>query len=71
MTTRKELLRGARIDPKPVSGRETVGELVDNAFPAYNACRLREGCRLYNQPIPPDRNERRDKVWRRWRRSNR
>src|ERR671930_1091399 len=45
--TRKDLLRGARIDPKPINGRETVAELVDNAFLAYNAGRLAEGCRLF------------------------
>jgi len=37
MTTRKEFLRGQRIDPKPITGRETVPELVDNAFLAYNS----------------------------------
>ncbi|HET9710113.1 MAG TPA: deoxyhypusine synthase [Gemmatimonadales bacterium] len=40
-------LRGPRIDPQGVSGKETVAELVDNAFLAYNAGRLREACRLY------------------------
>jgi len=47
MTTRKDLLRGARIDPMPVTGRESVADLVDNAFLAYNAGRLAEGCRLF------------------------
>ena len=45
--TRKDFLRGQRIDPKPISGRETIPELVDNAFLAYNAGRLAEGCRLF------------------------
>jgi deoxyhypusine synthase len=44
---RKDFLRGPRIDPAPLTGRETVAELVDNAFLAYNAGRLAEGCRLY------------------------
>src|SRR3989442_11081535 len=48
MTTRKDFLRGQRIDPKPITGRETVPELVDNAFLAYNAGRLAEGCRLFS-----------------------
>jgi len=39
MTTRKDFLRGQRIDPKPLTGRETIPELVDNAFLAYNAGR--------------------------------
>jgi len=49
MTTRKDFLRGARIDPRPISGRETVAELVENAFLAYNAGRLHEGCRLFSE----------------------
>lgn len=40
-------LRGQRILPAPITGRESVAELVDNAFLAYNAGRLRDGCRLY------------------------
>src|SRR3954465_469124 len=42
-------LRGQRIDPKATTGRETVAELIDNAFLAYNAGRLREGCQLFTQ----------------------
>ncbi len=42
-----DFLRGPRIDPKPITGRETLPELVDNAFLAYNAGRLAEGCRLF------------------------
>ena len=40
-------LRGTRIDPKAITGRESVAELIDNAFLAYNAGRLAEACRLY------------------------
>ena len=40
-------LRGTRIDPRAITGRETVAELIDNAFLAYNAGRLAEACRLY------------------------
>src|SRR6266705_79910 len=45
--TQNEFLRGQRINPKPVTGKETVADLVDNAFLAYNAGRLAEGCRLF------------------------
>ena len=38
--TQNEFLRGQRINPKPVTGKETVADLVDNAFLAYNAGRL-------------------------------
>jgi deoxyhypusine synthase len=42
-------LRGQRIDPKAITGRETTADLIDNAFLAYNAGRLREGCALFTQ----------------------
>ncbi len=42
-------LRGARIAPAPISGHETAADLIDNAFLAYNAGRLREGCQLFTQ----------------------
>lgn len=42
-------LRGRRINPKAISGQETVAELIDDAFLAYNAGRLREGCQLFTQ----------------------
>ena len=42
-------LRGQRIDPKATTGKETVAELIDNAFLAYNAGRLRDGCQLFTQ----------------------
>jgi deoxyhypusine synthase len=45
--TTSGFLRGPRIDPQGITGRETIAELVDNAFLAYNAGRLREACRLY------------------------
>src|SRR3989441_11117889 len=54
MTTRKDFLRGQRIDPKPITGRETVPELVDNAFLAYNSGRLAEGCRLFTELMLED-----------------
>jgi deoxyhypusine synthase len=52
--TRHDFLRGPRIDPKPISGRETVAELVDSAFLAYNAGRLAEGCRLFSELMLED-----------------
>ena len=48
-------LRGQRIDPAPISGEETAAALIDNAFLAYNAGRLREGCHLFTQRmLEPD-----------------
>ena len=40
-------LRGKKIDPRRVDGTETVVELVDGTFQAYNSGRLREACQLY------------------------
>ncbi|MFZ5624348.1 MAG: homospermidine biosynthesis protein [Gemmatimonadota bacterium] len=40
-------LRGQRINPKAITGRETAADLIDNAFLAYNAGRLREGAQLF------------------------
>src|SRR6266496_1299619 len=54
MPARKDFLRGPRIDPRPITGRETVPELVDNAFLAYNAGRLADGCRLFTQLMLED-----------------
>jgi deoxyhypusine synthase len=42
----KRFLTGARIDPPPITGRETAAELLDQAFLAYNAARLREAAHL-------------------------
>jgi deoxyhypusine synthase len=48
-------LRGARIDPAAITGRETVADLVDRAFLAYNAGRLAEACRLFTERmLAPD-----------------
>jgi deoxyhypusine synthase len=42
-------LRGRRINPTAITGTETVAELIDNAFLAYNAGRLREACLLFTE----------------------
>ena len=39
-------LRGNRINPPAITGKESVAELIDQAFMAYNGARLREGARL-------------------------
>jgi deoxyhypusine synthase len=54
MTGRQDYLRGQRINPRAISGTETVAELVDNAFLAYNAGRLAEGSRLFTQRMLAD-----------------
>jgi deoxyhypusine synthase len=47
-------LRGQRINPGAITGRETVAELIDSAFLAYNSGRLREGCALFTQRMLAD-----------------
>jgi deoxyhypusine synthase len=44
-------LRGRRIQPPAISGTECAAELIDNAFLAFNAGRLREACELYTQKM--------------------
>src|SRR5437763_6521633 len=40
-------LRGDRIEPRAITGGESAADLIDNAFLAYNAARLREACQLF------------------------
>ncbi|NIQ87545.1 MAG: deoxyhypusine synthase, partial [Acidobacteria bacterium] len=48
MSERKDtLLRGAAISPRPIRGDESVVQLMENAFLAYNAGRLREAAQLF------------------------
>jgi deoxyhypusine synthase len=48
-------LSGKRILPKGITGRESLAELMDETFLAYNAARLRQGCQLYvNKMLAPD-----------------
>src|SRR5438874_5381105 len=48
-------LSGRRIDPRAITGGETLADLVDETFLAYNAARLREACQLFAQKmLEPD-----------------
>ena len=53
MTThgRSSWLSGAPIQPKPITGKETVPELIDDAFLAYNSGRMREACHVFVQRV--------------------
>jgi deoxyhypusine synthase len=46
---RHKFLSGPRILPKGIKGKEKTADLVDSTFLAYNAARLREGCRLFTE----------------------
>ncbi len=54
MTNTHNFLGGTPIDPKPVTGSMTVADLVDSAFLAYNAARLREACQLFVEKMLED-----------------
>jgi deoxyhypusine synthase len=51
MAQQRRFLQGRRIDPRPITGADSVVELIDNAFLAYNAARLREACRLFTEKM--------------------
>jgi deoxyhypusine synthase len=44
---RDKYLSGKRIQPKGITGKEKPADLIDHAFLAYNAARLKEGCQLF------------------------
>src|SRR3954471_23025710 len=52
---KSKYLRGDRIDPRAIDGTESAADLIDNAFLAYNAARLREACQLFTKKmLEPD-----------------
>jgi deoxyhypusine synthase len=48
---KKHFLRGKRILPKPITGKEALPDLMDSSFQAYNAARLQEACRLFTEKM--------------------
>jgi deoxyhypusine synthase len=44
-------LRGRKIDPRRIDGSESVVDLVDGTFQAYNSGRLREACQLFTDKM--------------------
>lgn len=50
----REYLSGPRIEPVQIDGQTTIPELIDGTFSAYNAGRLREGCRLLSERMLGD-----------------
>ena len=53
-TTKNTFLRGARIDPRKINGKERIVDIIDGTFLAYNAGRLREACQLYAEKMLAD-----------------
>ena len=48
---KSKFLRGKRIDPAPIEKNIAVADLIDEAFLAYNAARLREACQLFTHKM--------------------
>ncbi|HJU92556.1 MAG TPA: deoxyhypusine synthase [Pyrinomonadaceae bacterium] len=48
---KSKYLRGKRIDPAPIEKNVAVADLIDEAFLAYNAARLREACQLFTKKM--------------------
>lgn len=46
-----KFLSGRRIDPAPITSKTSLPDLVDEAFLAYNAARLREACQLFTHKM--------------------
>ncbi len=51
MATAKNFLSGRAIAPKGIHRKTSIVELVEGAFLAYNAARLREACQLFTQKM--------------------
>src|SRR6266568_4630022 len=48
-------IKGQRIDPRRINGQETVADLIEGTYLAYNAARLREACQLFTEKmLEPD-----------------
>jgi deoxyhypusine synthase len=48
---KKLFLAGKRILPQPITGKETLPELIEKTFLAYNAARLQEACHLFTKKM--------------------
>ena len=55
MAAPKKVTKGPKIAPEPISAGIRADQLVETAFLAYNAARLREACRLFvEKMLEPD-----------------
>ena len=48
---KQQFLRGRRILPAPITGKEPLPDLIDGVFLAYNGGRLQEACRLFTEKM--------------------
>jgi deoxyhypusine synthase len=54
MAKKSKFLSGQRIDPRRITADISLPELIEGTFLAYNAGRLREGCRLFAEKMLED-----------------
>lgn len=47
----EKYLSGPRIFPDPLTGKETVTDIIDKTYLAYNAARIKEACRLFTEKM--------------------
>lgn len=48
---KQRFLCGKRILPQPITGKESLPDMMDRVFLAYNAARLQEACRLFTEKM--------------------
>lgn len=48
---KQQFLCGNRILPSPITGKETLAEIIDSSFLAYNAARMQEACHLFTKKM--------------------
>jgi len=52
---RDKFMSGKRIQPKNLTGKESLVKIMDDTFLAYNSARLKEGCQLFTEKmLAPD-----------------
>src|SRR5215469_11236851 len=54
MSNTSRFLTGGKIDPVSIDGSMSAADLIDSAFLAYNAARLREACQLFVEKMLDD-----------------
>ncbi|HSL68971.1 MAG TPA: deoxyhypusine synthase [Longimicrobiales bacterium] len=54
MKKQSKFLSGQRIAPRPIAANTSVADLIEGTFLAYNAGRLKEGCRLFTEKMLAD-----------------
>ena len=54
MAKKSKFLSGHRIDPRRITADISLPDLIEGTFLAYNAGRLREGCRLFAEKMLED-----------------